>query len=89
MKIKGKKEEYDVMWSPHGWSYAVPVVYGRRKVPLLPFMRWKKVWTGSAKGSNDAEKMHPEPMKKWFQDAVDDYEKYVEAWENNEDNNNI
>lgn len=75
MIIKG----YNVKWQESGWSYGVPVV--RRKslfLGTIPY--WKKVWEGKAISRGNAEKMHPDEMKKWFTEAVDEFEEYIKAW---------
>ena len=82
MIIKGKFDTYKVSYDQHGLTYAKPIVYKKKKVPLFGFSIWREVWNGSAKCSETADKMHPEPMKNWFKEAVDEYECYVAAWKN-------
>lgn len=75
MEIKG----YRVKWAEYGWSYGVPIVRKRVKLfGVIPY--WKKVWQGEAINCLTAEKMLPDRMKKWFEEAVDEYENYTRAW---------
>ena len=80
MKIKGKSgQEYNVTWSPYGWSYAISIVYVKKK--FLGFISYdKKVWEGSAKSLIAAAKCYPDEMIKWFKSAVEEYENYVSEW---------
>ena len=79
MEICGIYETYEVFFVKAGWSYAVPVVYVKRKFLLLFTIR-KKVWEGKAISRRTAEKMHREPLLEWFKSAVNEYEEYKDSW---------
>lgn len=81
MIIDGELNQYKVKWESSGWSYAVPIVKVKKKIPLLPFSVWRKVWEGSSVGIIEAEKKLPDDMKRWYQNAVDRYERYIKAWD--------
>lgn len=77
--IQGRHQQYRVVWAGAGWSYAEPKV----QVPCRRwffFDDWRTVWTGEARGRTEAEKMHPDVMRKWFTDAVEEYETWLAAW---------
>lgn len=71
--------EYNMNIIPSGRSYAVPVVYKRKKrFGLFPY--WAPVWTGDAKDIITATKMFPESKERWCIETLDDYEAYEKAW---------
>lgn len=75
--------EYHVAVRPRGWSYAVPVIYERRKrFKLFPY--WSPIWSGNAKSIINADKMLPEPKERWCIETLDEYETYEAAWRNHE-----
>ena len=80
MIIRGSVNEYRVKWQPAGFSYAVPVVRIKKKIPFLPMSRWIKVWEGGAKPYLSAEKALPDEIREWFKGAVNEYEQYEEKW---------
>lgn len=82
MIIKGKLGEYNVCWERSGWSYAVPIVYVRKKFSIFSY--WSKAWEGKCKTAKTASQLTPKPMVEWFNEAVYDYEKYVAEWEKHE-----
>jgi hypothetical protein len=89
MRIYGKLGEYEVTTVKVGYSYAeafvrVRVVH-RIFFGLIKVSTFKKVWKSSGKfGSikmNEVEKAHPEQLRDWYKDVVDEYERYKVAWE--------
>lgn len=92
MKIAGRGgREYEVRWSVRGFSYAESRVYHVTQHSFLGFRftRRKLLWDkGVQIGSRfyvvhrtTAESMHPNEMRRWFQESVDAYESYCEAWD--------
>ena len=81
MLINGKREEYKVIATQWGWSYAIPIIYGRRK--FFGFLeRWKKLRNdeNNYKLVLDLQNMKPQEMEYWFTKSVEDYEEYLDAW---------
>ena len=78
MLVKGKSKNYDVRWSPSGWSYAVPVVYERKTFIGISYR--KKLWEGPSRGIIEARKMGRVSVEHWLQSAVAEYEEYIESW---------
>lgn len=81
MIIKGRLSDYKVEWNPSGWSYAVPCVYVRSRIPIIGLKRWKLVYTGEGKGILGVERMGPELMEGWFDKTVYAYEEYKTEWD--------
>jgi len=82
MIIRGKSGmKYVVKYQGAGWSYAQIIVFTMER--CLWFRYLHKVWTGSRTESIlFADKLLPQAMERWFQEAVDEYEEYVIAWKN-------
>lgn len=78
MIIKGKLDEYQVFWREAGWSYAVPVV--KKKNKFLCFTCWSKVWEVKHKTAKQADQLTPHQLMIWFNDTVNDYERYAAEW---------
>lgn len=78
MIIKGTLGTYKVFWRSAGWSYAEPVV--QCKLNFIIFRKWSKVWVGTHTTCRQANKMHPEQLREWFESAVKEYEDYITAW---------
>ena len=69
--------EYRVKWVPCGWTFAEAKVYIRKGI----FGIFDKlVWTGASRNISEAEKMYPDRMEEWFNRAIEEYEKYQQAW---------
>lgn len=74
--------KYAVQWEPHGYSYAIPMVY-KPVLKTFLFFEWttlKRVWKGPTRCCLQAEKMLPPKMIEWFKQAVIEYENYIEEW---------
>lgn len=88
MLIQGKHGEYEVTAKSFGWSYCQAVVKVKAKfLGFIPY--YKTVWTTSSTPFDkypmmlvEAKRMHKEPMTKWFEHAVKQYEEHKESWEN-------
>lgn len=79
MELRGEHGGYSVHWGVSGFSWAVPVVKKKAKLfGFIPILR--KVWVGDARHLNLVEKMYPAELRDWFQLAVNEYERYAEAW---------
>jgi hypothetical protein len=71
---------YKVKWTQWGWSYAKPIVYARRASILRFVSPWEKVWVGPTRLYVRAEKMYPNELRSWFNEAIKEYEDYAKAW---------
>ena len=84
MKITGpiSNRDYDVTWQSYGWSYAVPIIH--RRVKFLNIKLWwtEKVLPHKITCYNDAAEMTPNQLQRWFQDAIDRFERYHQSWNN-------
>lgn len=73
--------KYIVKYQSYGYSYAVPVVYTEQKRRFWFGVKLKQLWVGGRdRPYLCAERMLPATMKKWFEDAVYEYEEYEKAW---------
>jgi len=80
MIINTETREYKVLRQEEGWSWAVPRVYVRKKIPLLPLSRWVSVWKGRPVAALSARKYLPAEMARWFRAAIKEYENYEQEW---------
>lgn len=73
--------KYKVAWVSAGFSYAVAVVYIKKRYRFLPFSRWVQVWQGgNAVTCGYAQRMLKKTTVDKFNSAIAQYEEYQESW---------
>lgn len=86
MKISGRFGVYECKWVQAGWSYADVVVRQIVEKNFLGVIHWdakEKVWESSGRGIKSltfAQKAHPERLRAWYTEVVEEFEDWYEAW---------
>lgn len=83
MKIQGRFQLYDCKWRGVGFTYAEVIIYGEVEKSFLgmKYTKTQELWaTGTYKREN-MQKALPDNLREKFAAAVDEYERYKEAWD--------
>jgi len=78
MKIKGRRDVYDVVWGQVGFSYTTVKIYKKRRWWTKKLL-WESSGPGKSVNLTNAEKMYPQKMYQWFNLVVKEYEDYLDA----------